>query len=288
MDIREAIKKAKELKKASEGSTSPCFWLKRGVSASECQKPCCEGMNGSTTRECPLFREYWAKKQRETPVKPEQVSRDKSPVQINMEKRYGELTDWLHQFDLGRDELQETLPELYMDIQKAIEDMDSAFYAEELPAFQNALNKIRELYADALFKCGRRVAVKIWSELLECHLWVVADEEDMKALRDKGFKEAVYRLNEIKELKKLSKESLKEIHKVKEIFPESTVEGINKKEEDTKEPSALQDYTKNGRIYECTLERHTDKGRCKKYIMKLHPSGELHAWCKEYNEWCPK
>jgi hypothetical protein len=59
-------------------------------------------------------------------------------------------------------------------------------------------------------------------------------------------------------------------------YPEG-VEEINKKDKED---------TKDSRIYECTLKRLTDKGSCGKYVMKLHPSGELEAWCKKYKRWC--
>lgn len=79
------------------------------------------------------------------------------PVLEVMGEKYQELADWLHQFDLGRDELKETLPGLYQDIQDAIERLDDAFLIEDMAVFQDALEKIRVLYTDALFKCGRRV-----------------------------------------------------------------------------------------------------------------------------------
>ncbi|MEW6214968.1 MAG: hypothetical protein AB1478_07195 [Nitrospirota bacterium] len=148
------------------------------------------------------------------------------PLSEIMGEKYRELTGWLHQFDLGRDELKETLPELYQDIQNTIQSLDDAFANEDMPAFQDALNRVKMLYTEALFKCGRRVLVKVYSELLGCYLWIVADDEDMHSLRSQGVSEAIYTQDEIKELRKLCKEDLKELHKVKEVFPESKVEEI--------------------------------------------------------------
>lgn len=151
------------------------------------------------------------------------------PLSEVMTEKYQELTDWLHQFDLSRDELKETLPELYQDIQDAIERLDEAFYREDLPVFQDSLERIKMLYTEALFKCGRRIAVRQWSEVLQAHLWVVADDEDTKALRSQGIKEAIYTADEIRKLKGISKESLKKIHKIKEVFLESNIEEVKKK-----------------------------------------------------------
>jgi hypothetical protein len=82
------------------------------------------------------------------------------PVLEVMGEKYRELTAWLHQFDLSSDELRETLPGLYQDIQDAIESMDNAFIIEDITAFQDALERIRLLYTDALFKCGRRILIR--------------------------------------------------------------------------------------------------------------------------------
>ena len=71
-----------------------------------------------------------------------------------------------------------------------------------------------------------RVAYKVYSEILQAYLWVVDTDRDMLPLRSQGVSEAIYTVDEIKILKSLGKDSLKEIHKVKEVFPESTVEEL--------------------------------------------------------------
>lgn len=151
-------------------------------------------------------------------------------VPESMNEEYQQLAEWLHQFDLGQDELKDMLPALYQDIQDTIEKLDGAFLNEDLTAFQSALEMVRSLYAEALFKCGRRVAVKVWSELLNCYLWVVANDEDMQSMRSQGNAEAIYTRKEIAELKKLPKEHLKDIHKVKEIFECSKIERVKRNE----------------------------------------------------------
>ena len=76
------------------------------------------------------------------------------PVSNFMGDKYKELTAWLHEFDLTGDEIKETLPGLYQNIQEAIERLDSAFLNEDLIAFQDALNRVKELYTEALNRTG--------------------------------------------------------------------------------------------------------------------------------------
>ena len=71
-----------------------------------------------------------------------------------------------------------------------------------------------------------KVAYKVYSEILQTYLWVVETDEDMHSLRSKKVSEAICTGEEIKKLKGLSKDSLREIHKVKQVFPESIVEEI--------------------------------------------------------------
>lgn len=74
-----------------------------------------------------------------------------------------------------------------------------------------------------------KVAYRVYSEILQAHLWVVDTDEDMHSLTaSQGVSEAIYTAGEIKKLKCLSKDSLREIHKVKEVFPESKIEEIKK------------------------------------------------------------
>ncbi len=71
-----------------------------------------------------------------------------------------------------------------------------------------------------------KVAYKVYSEILQAYLWVVDTDEDMHSLRSQGVSEAIYTGDEIRKLRSLSKDSLKEIHKVKQVFPESIVEEV--------------------------------------------------------------
>jgi hypothetical protein len=74
-----------------------------------------------------------------------------------------------------------------------------------------------------------RAAYKVYSEILQAYLWVVDTAEDMGFLRSQGISEAIYTTNEIRKLKGISKDSLKEIYKVKEVFEGSKVEEITRK-----------------------------------------------------------
>ena len=89
---------------------------------------------------------------------------------------------------------------------------------EAIPLIQNGLIQPIE-----------KVPYKVYSEILQSNLWIVETDQDMHSLRSQGITEAIYTADEIKELRKLSKEDLREIHKVKETFPESTIEEITRK-----------------------------------------------------------
>lgn len=70
-----------------------------------------------------------------------------------------------------------------------------------------------------------RVAYKVYSEILQAYIWVVQDDKNMEALKSKGVSEAVYTADEIERLKEVDKDHLKAIHKVKETFKDSKIEG---------------------------------------------------------------
>ena len=65
-------------------------------------------------------------------------------------------------------------------------------------------------------KNGKRshIAVKVWSELLQAHLWVVADEEDIKVFTTHGLRGEIYTSDEILELNCMDKGSMKAIHEL--------------------------------------------------------------------------
>ena len=58
-----------------------------------------------------------------------------------------------------------------------------------------------------------KTAYRIWSDLLSCHIWLVADEEAKARLQDQGkVEEPVYTIAEIKELLKLPQEQRAYVH----------------------------------------------------------------------------
>ena len=73
------------------------------------------------------------------------------------------------------------------------------------------------------------VAYKIYSKTLQAYLWVVDTDEDMCALRKGGDSEPIYTSDEIRTLKGISKEGLKRVHKIKEVFEGSKVRAVRKK-----------------------------------------------------------
>ncbi|MFH0774177.1 MAG: hypothetical protein V2A53_01590 [bacterium] len=88
--------------------------------------------------------------------------------------------------------------------------------------YDKALRLLNECKISPLEK----VAYKVYSEILQAYLWVVDIDQDLHSLRSQGKTEAIYTGDEIRKLRSLSKDSLKEIHKVKEVFPESIVDEI--------------------------------------------------------------
>lgn len=76
-----------------------------------------------------------------------------------------------------------------------------------------------------------KVAYRIYSNILQAYLWVVDTDQDMHTLRSQEITEAIYTADEIKKLKGLSKDSLIEIHKVKQVFEKSKVMECKKKNE---------------------------------------------------------
>jgi hypothetical protein len=74
-----------------------------------------------------------------------------------------------------------------------------------------------------------KVAYKIFSGILQANIWLVADEEDRKALRKSlGAAEAIYTVDEIRMMKGMDADSLRRIHAAKKIFDCATVIEIDR------------------------------------------------------------
>jgi transcription initiation factor IIF auxiliary subunit len=76
-----------------------------------------------------------------------------------------------------------------------------------------------------------KMAYRVYSEILQAHLWVVETDQDMHSLRSQRIHETIYTGHDVEELKKLPKNLLKAIHSVKEAFPLSSVEEITNEKE---------------------------------------------------------
>ncbi|MGO8991198.1 MAG: hypothetical protein ACLQGU_17770 [bacterium] len=71
----------------------------------------------------------------------------------------------------------------------------------------------------AKVKKPKMAPVKIFSKLFNGEIWLVADQEEMEALVEKGVKEVIYMAWEIPILKGKDKASLKAVHATKKVFP---------------------------------------------------------------------
>ena len=92
--------------------------------------------------------------------------------------------------------------------------------------FKKYLEKVKE---DS--RKTERIAIRIYSEILGCYLWVVETDQDLHSLRaTQGVSEAIYTSEEVEQLKTVNKEDIKAIHKIKETFENSKIETVSIKE----------------------------------------------------------
>jgi len=77
---------------------------------------------------------------------------------------------------------------------------------------------------------AEKMAFRVWSEILQAYLWIVETDQDMDAISElKG--ETINSFDEIKEMRKLSPEGIKQIHEVKKVFQGSKVRNVTRKDE---------------------------------------------------------
>ncbi len=79
---------------------------------------------------------------------------------------------------------------------------------------------------------SKKKTYKIYSKILDAYLWVVATDAEMQKMLAEGVEEPIYTYDDVVKLDGISKEGLKAIHKIKKVFPESTVEDIKHKNKD--------------------------------------------------------
>ncbi len=73
---------------------------------------------------------------------------------------------------------------------------------------------------------AERMALKIYSEVLQDFLWVVYDRADMDRLRARGISEPIYTSTDIRLLKGKHKDHVRAVHEAKTIFPRSIIEDV--------------------------------------------------------------
>lgn len=57
-------------------------------------------------------------------------------------------------------------------------------------------------------------AVKVWSEVLQAHLWVVADEKDIEVFTSYGLTGEIYTVDEIRKCNCIDRGSMKALHTI--------------------------------------------------------------------------
>jgi hypothetical protein len=67
--------------------------------------------------------------------------------------------------------------------------------------------------------------IKIFSNLFNEEIWLVAGQEEMEALVSRGVKEPIYMAWEIPALRGKDKESLRAVHLTKKVFPGALLNG---------------------------------------------------------------
>ena len=77
---------------------------------------------------------------------------------------------------------------------------------------------------------NERIAYKMYSEILQAYLWIVDTDKDLRFLRGEGLSDVCYTKDEASKLKGMDRECLKGIHKIKEVFQESKVEEVIRKD----------------------------------------------------------
>lgn len=108
--------------------------------------------------------------------------------------------------------------------------MRTTLEPEDIQAIAGAVVSLPEVKAIPLIEAGRikpteGVAYRIYSEILQAHLWVVETDSDMHSLRALGVSDSIYTGDEIRKLRTsgMDREGLKTVHSVKQTFEKSQV-----------------------------------------------------------------
>lgn len=138
-------------------------------------------------------------------------------------------------------------PNLYQHIQAAIETMDSAAGDENIQRFRIAKDEVESLYMHAVALYNPTpLPVKIYSDILGCHLWIVPTLQDLDALKTEGVKDPVYTHDEIRNLKGTPPELLKAVNDAKGVFPGGQVKDAGRHSDQADVPAKPYKYNPSG------------------------------------------
>ncbi|MBF0517107.1 MAG: hypothetical protein HQK97_08315 [Nitrospirae bacterium] len=216
------------------------------------------------------------------------------PVQDIIKEEYRHYTRRLSEFP----ELNiSAWPELNQEIQAATGKLNEAKENEDLPTFTQAKEKVLSLYMQALaYAAPHSVAVKVWSEVLQCFLWVVPDRGDVKAIRDSGVSGAIYAHGEVKALKGSAPEHLRAVHAAKVVFTDGMVKDSVDAKQTVRVPEPPTAETGGLNIQPAKplpcfgMAGAVDYNRwhgCKEWRLKFHAgTGRLQRQCRHSDDWC--
>lgn len=99
---------------------------------------------------------------------------------------------------------------------------ENAQVRSETLSFTN-LDHILQLRLSELAR--RDIAMKIYSEILNCELWLCSNNDMAAQLKQDDAETVIYTVDELRRLIKLNPdpEELKAIHNIKSVFPASTI-----------------------------------------------------------------
>lgn len=216
------------------------------------------------------------------------------PVQDIIKEEYLQYTKRLNELP----ELDMSAwPDLNQEIQAATGKLNEAKESEDLSGFTEAKERALSLYMQAVaYADPHSVAVKMWSEVLQCFLWVVPDRDEAKALRDSGALDVVYTHDEIRALKGSTPEHLRAVHAARLEFPDSTVIDSRPRRTAAGTTSTadmpVMPKKEQGGALPCLVGDSFDYGRwhsCKTWDMKHHAdSRRLQRVCKASGQWCKR
>ncbi|MBF0344581.1 MAG: hypothetical protein HQL06_10170 [Nitrospirae bacterium] len=136
---------------------------------------------------------------------------------------------------------------------------------------------------------------RIFSKVLNCHVWIVPDADEVKRLRASGVTETIYTIDETRFLRGSKPEHLKAVNEVKTVFSDSRVVSSNPRRADTNTASTedMLDSSKKTQAetsLPCLISGEVDYKqwhKCRGWSMKYHADmGKLERACRISSDWC--